>query len=98
MGACADGASKRTVMAKDQEAVTLEFLKTELETGHTFANLALSAKYADKLERNKANARKAYDTARKFLASASVDANSALELNRLLEDLRAKLDELGEAV
>lgn len=85
-------------MPEDQNAVTLEFLKTELETGHTFAKLALSAKYRDKLERNKANARKAYDTALKFLGSSSVDAASAVEINRLLEDLRAKLGDLGEAV
>lgn len=85
-------------MPKDQVAVTVEFLKTELETGNTFAKLALSAKYADNVERNKANARKAYDTALKFFGSASVDADSAVELNRLLEDLRAKLGKLDEAV
>lgn len=85
-------------MPKDQEAVTVEFLKTELETGNTFAKLALSAKYADKMERNKANARKAYDTALKFFGSASVEADSAVELKKLLKDLRARLGELGEAV
>ena len=85
-------------MPKDQDAVTFEFLKTELETGNTFAKVALSAKHADKLERNRANARKAYDTALKFFGTASVDTASAVELKRLLEDLRAKLGELGEAV
>lgn len=87
------GARLRTV---DQDAVSFDFLKTELETGITFADLALSAKYADKLERNKANARKAYDTALKFIDKLKPE--DASDLDTLFKHLRSKLRELGESI
>ena len=80
----------------DQNAVSVEFLKTELETGITFANLALSARHEDRLERTKANARKAYDTALKFKDKLKLE--KAAELNSLVKDLRNKLQDLGESV
>lgn len=80
----------------DQDAVSVEFVKTELETGITFADLALSAKYADKIERNKANARKAHDTALKFWNRLT--PQDASELDAILGRLRSKLRELGESV
>ena len=80
----------------DQDAVSVEFVKTELETGITFADLALSAKYADKLERNRANARKAHDTALKFWSKLTPE--DAAELDATLKRLRSKLRDLGESV
>ena len=80
----------------DQNAVSVEFLKTELETGITFAHLALSARHEDRLERTKANARKAYDTALKFKDKLKLE--KAAELDSLVKDLRNKLQDLGESV
>lgn len=82
--------------AMDQRAVNVEFLKTELQTGITFANLALSAKFADKVERTRANARKAYDTALKFMDELS--PKDGAELDALFKHLRNKLQDLGESV
>ena len=42
----------------DQQAIATQFVKGELGAGITFAHLALTAKHADRLERNRANARK----------------------------------------
>ena len=80
----------------DQNAVSVEFLKTELETGITFADLALSARHEDKLERTKANARKAHDTAVRFMEKLKPE--DAAELDLLVKDLRSKLRDLGESV
>lgn len=80
----------------DQNAVSVEFLKTELETGITFADLALSAKHADKLARTKANARKAYDTALRFIEKLKPE--DAAELEVRLKHLVSKLRQLGEPV
>jgi hypothetical protein len=83
------------VFAMGQNEVSLEFLKTELETGITFATLALSARYEHKLKRTKANARKAYDTAVKFMDKLT---EKSAELDSLFQDLRSKLRDLGESV
>ena len=80
----------------DQDAVSMKFLKTELQTGITFADVALTARYADKVERNKANARKAYDTALRFLEKTRPECASQLET--LIKHLRSKLEALGESL
>ena len=80
----------------DQKGVSFEFLKTELETGIIFANLALSARHEDRLERTKANARKAHDTAVKFMDKLKLE--EAAGLDSLVKDLRSKLRDLGESV
>jgi len=80
----------------DQASATVGFLKTELETGITFANLALSATDERKVARNTANARKAYDTAMKFMVGASLGADDSALLDPRLEKLRRQLVALGE--
>lgn len=81
---------------EQKQTVSSDFLKTELHTGVTFANLALSAKFTDKRQRNKANARKAYHTALKFIDRLTPD--DATEVHGLLEHLRRQLRELGESL
>lgn len=78
----------------DVNAASLKFLRTELQTGVTFAHLALTAKYGDRVERNRANARLAYDTALRFLET--ITPESASELDAQFKHLRAQLTELGE--
>lgn len=90
------GKSGAKLRAVDPDGVSLEFVKTELETGITFARIALSAKHADKLERNKANARLAYDTALRF--AERLTPKQAADVDALIKDLRGKLEELGESL
>jgi hypothetical protein len=74
------------------------FVKIELQTGITFADIALSAKYPDKVQRNRANARKAYDTALEYIDRVPLDGEMANQLRELLEHLRDQLAQLGESV
>lgn len=82
----------------DQQEVTADFLKNELQTGITFADLALSARHNDRRERNKPNARKAYDTALRFMSTDSPTPNITAELKDRLEHLRDQLKQLGESI
>jgi hypothetical protein len=75
-----------------------KFVRTELETGITFADIALSARYQDKIDRNTANARKAYDTAIAYMDKLSLGADSMAELHRLRKHLHHQLIELGQTV
>ena len=43
-----------------------QFIRNELETGITFANLALGKSTEEARQRTRQNARKAYDTAKNF--------------------------------
>ena len=82
----------------DSDAVSVVFLRTELETGITFAKLALSARDEGKIARNKANALKAYETALKFAERTSLDGDESALLDPLFEKLRSQLVELGQPV
>ncbi len=82
----------------DQQEISAEFLKNELQTGITFADLALTAKHDDRRERNKANARKAYDTALRFMGTLYPTPRITEDLTDLLERLRGQLKKLGETV
>lgn len=69
-----------------------DFILTEIESGLTFAKLALDARDEDKRERNIDNAHKAYDTARKFvqerpIEDEAVQAKIATGLDQLKEHL-----------
>lgn len=75
----------------------LEFVRTELETGRTFAAIALSSSHRDKIARNTANARTAYDTALRHLAELRVPDNVSTELENRFEALRGQLRQLGES-
>lgn len=59
----------------DYRQTGFQFLKTELDTGLTFLRIALGAKGLNKnrVERNRMNARKAYDSAMHFLPSTSLN-------------------------
>jgi hypothetical protein len=82
----------------DQQEITADFLKNELQTGITFADLALTAKHDDRRERNKANARKAYDTALRFMDTHSPTPEITTELKDRLKHLRDQLKKLGESI
>jgi hypothetical protein len=80
------------------EQMKFEFLRTEIMTGLTMSKVALEADQQDKVDRNRANARKAYDTALRFLATASLTNDEAQELKTKLAQLKSALRRLGEEV
>jgi hypothetical protein len=75
---------------------SIAFLRTELSTGLTFTRVAQSATRAGKRERNRCNARKAYDSVLHFLPTARLTADEAQEVQSRLEELRFQLKSLGE--
>ena len=76
----------------------IQFIRTELETGLTFSKVAEAATYEGKKERNRANARKAYDAVLHFLPSTSLNETEISEVKVKLEELRFALQSLGENV
>ena len=73
-----------------------EFLRIEIHTGLTMSKIAREAAYDDKMERNRANARKAYDTVMRFIPKLVLTAEEADEIKRGLAQLESDLRQLGE--
>lgn len=74
----------------------LQFVNAELDTGLTFARIALGAKGRAKIDRNRMNARKAYDSALHFRATTSLNAEESRSINEKFAALKSKLEKLGE--
>lgn len=74
-----------------------QFLMTEVECGLTFAHIATTAHPDDKakIQRNIANAHKAYYTITKFAPRVAMSGEASAELNAGLARLRSVLQELG---
>ncbi len=73
------------------------FILTEVETGMTFASLALNSATEEKRRRTRQNGRKAYDTAMHFWTKyPSPDATLQSSLHARLTELRGLLLQLGE--
>jgi hypothetical protein len=86
-------------MAKDlADRSGLAFLNAELRTGLTLSRIALSAIHQDKRERNRINARKAYDAILHYLPEANLSAREAEEIETRLAELRSELQLLGEKI
>lgn len=79
-------------------SVAVDFLLTELDTGLTFARLALAARSDNpqKRERNRKNARKAYDSLLRFQARTAFSSPEKTRLEEGKKELRAALRSLGE--
>ena len=71
-------------------------MRTELRTGLTMARIALEAESRNKVDRNRVNARKAYDTALRFLAKTPLTDEEAEEIRGMITRLKLALAELGE--
>ena len=88
------------VSGEQFESSMLEFVRVEVHTSITFASIALSSENdAEKRMRNRANARKGYDTAVHFLQESQKrfpEHEIGEELFRELKQLRTMLVELGE--
>jgi predicted mannosyl-3-phosphoglycerate phosphatase (HAD superfamily) len=75
-----------------------DFLRAELRTGLTLSEIALAATHAKKRNRNRVNARKAYDAVLRFLPGTDLAPDENIEINTKLEKLRRKLQLLDEVV
>ncbi len=79
-----------------------KFVNAELDTGLTFVRIAMGAKAgrraSEKMQRNRMNARKAYDSALHFLSSTSLNADEARMINEKIVALKSGLEKLGEAL
>jgi len=76
------------------------FIATDLETSLTFAHLALEARdNPEKRQRNRANARKGYDSIRRFmdrLDRSTIGTAELADVDEKLLRLKSLLQELGE--
>lgn len=90
-------ASAKNPVEKFRSA-TLGFIHTELETAETFADLALQSDDAAKISRTRANARKGYEEARRFLAAISLTPQEEKTIASKMKTVESKLLELGETL
>ena len=74
------------------------FLRAELQTGLTLANIALETTRRQATARNRANARKAYDAILRFFPKVNLSAGETEEITSSLEQLKSKLQRLGEEI
>jgi hypothetical protein len=75
----------------------VEAIRVEIQTGYTFARVALNSKDRKKTVRNAANARKAYETARRWAEQALVPQAVSKEIADQLELLEAELRKLEKS-
>jgi hypothetical protein len=79
------------------EAVRIGFIVTELDLALTFCRLASSADNDDVARLNTTNARRAYDSATRFLAGATMTPQIREDIDNKIERLRSLLPDLGAA-
>lgn len=75
-----------------------EFLRAELLAGLTRARIAQNATTGSKRERNRLEARKAYDTILRFLPQTSLSQEDEEQIRSKLTELKFELQSLGENV
>lgn len=73
-----------------------EFLKAELATCNTLSDIALETDHPDKRQRNRKNARLAYDTVVRNQPRVLLTEEQTHYVSRTLLNLRKKLEQLGE--
>jgi len=76
----------------------VEFLRVEIRTGLTFSKIALEAHHRKTVDRNRAHARKAYDSVRYFMPRAGLSGDELNEIRSGLVKLKSKLQQLGEEI
>lgn len=82
----------------DPTVLEIGFLRTELQVGLTLSRLAVDAHHLDKAQRNRANARKAYDSVVHFMTRVSCTPDEAIEIKSKLSELKSALHGLGEKI
>ena len=77
---------------------TTSFIRAEINTGLTFAEIALRSEDPDKRTRDTKHARKAYDAILHFMPDALLTGADQQQINAGLDNFRDKLRRLGEEV
>lgn len=75
-----------------------EFLRAELLVGTTRANIARNTSDESKKQRNRSEARKAYDSILRFLPQTSLSQEEKEQIESKLTELKFALRSLGEQV
>jgi len=85
-----------TVAGKQLNATNADFLRIDVETALTFSELALETDNAEKKERNRKNARKAYDTILHLWNGVTFTPSQEVYLHEMMSRLKNDLALLGE--
>lgn len=72
------------------------FLRSELLTGMTMSRIAMQSVHPDRVDRSRANAKKAYDSVIRFLPKAQLGNEEETEIRNRLAELKSALQLLGE--
>ena len=82
----------------DSTGAGMEFLGTELRAGITRANIAKNTSDESKKQRNRQEARKAYDAVLRFLPGTFLSQEEKEEIDSKLTELKFALRSLGDEV
>jgi hypothetical protein len=93
MQAATDGLTKT---GQQLNSTNVDFLKIDVETALTFTKIALEADDREKRDRNRKNARKAYDTILHLRNKVEFSPSQDKYMNEKLERLKRDLITLGE--
>lgn len=76
----------------------MAFLNAELNTGLTLSRVAMGTRSQEKRDRNRVNARKAYDSILHYLPGSHLTTSEADDFELKLHELRSVLKSLGETI
>ena len=85
-------------LLKSTREITLNMLHSELSLGLTFSRIASTSNDPDKINRNRANARRAYDAVLKFQKRISLTKAEARDLRGGLVRIKRGLQQFGDYV
>ena len=82
----------------DSTGAGMKFLRTELRAGITRAHIAKNTSDESKKQRNRQEARKAYDAVLRFLPQTFLSQEEKEEIDSKLTELKFALRSLGDEV
>jgi hypothetical protein len=85
-----------TTTGKQLNATNADFLKIDVETALTFTGLALETDNQEKKERNRKNARKAYDAIIHLKGNVTFTPRQEAYMHAMIARLKNNLEQLGE--
>ena len=89
--------SEFTKTGKRLNAASKDFLRADVETALTFAEIALGTEDAEKRQRNKQHAKDAYDTILRFQERVTYTPAENAYMTERMERLKKDLEQLGES-